>query len=171
MTPDYIFETSWEVCNKVGGIHTVVSTKALSLLHEYKSNYIVIGPDVWRDTNDNSEFVEDLHLLKSWREKAQAEGLRCRVGRWNIEGRPISILVEYQSFAMQKDEIFAEFWETYKLDSISGQWDYVEPCLFGYAAGKVIESFVRFSVSSSERVVAQFHEWMKIGRASCRERV
>ena len=87
MTPDYIFETSWEVCNKVGGIHTVVSTKALSLLHEYKSNYIVIGPDVWRDTNDNSEFVEDLHLLKSWREKAQAEGLRCRVGRWNIEGR------------------------------------------------------------------------------------
>jgi len=138
MKPDYIFETSWEVCNKVGGIHTVVSTKALSLLHEYKSNYMVIGPDVWRETDDNTEFVEDLHLLKAWREKAQSEGLRCRVGRWNIEGRPIAILVEYQSFAMQKDQIFAEFLESYKLDSISGQWDYVEPCLFGYAAGKVI---------------------------------
>lgn len=160
MKPDYIFETSWEVCNKVGGIHTVVSTKALSLLHEYKSNYMVIGPDVWRETDDNTEFVEDLHLLKAWREKAQSEGLRCRVGRWNIEGRPIAILVEYQSFAMQKDQIFAEFWESYKLDSISGQWDYVEPCLFGYAAGKVIESFLRFSVSGGEKVVAQFHEWM-----------
>ena len=26
LTPDYLFEVSWEVCNKVGGIHTVVST-------------------------------------------------------------------------------------------------------------------------------------------------
>ena len=24
LTPDYLFEVSWEVCNKVGGIHTVV---------------------------------------------------------------------------------------------------------------------------------------------------
>ena len=23
LTPDYIFEASWEVCNKVGGIYTV----------------------------------------------------------------------------------------------------------------------------------------------------
>ena len=27
----YLFETSWEVCNKVGGIYTVISTKVSSM--------------------------------------------------------------------------------------------------------------------------------------------
>ena len=31
LTPDYIFESSWEVCNKVGGIYTVLSTRANTL--------------------------------------------------------------------------------------------------------------------------------------------
>jgi hypothetical protein len=50
--PDLLFEVSWEVCNKVGGIHTVVSTKAISVLNELKDNYILIGPDVWRESEE-----------------------------------------------------------------------------------------------------------------------
>ncbi|MDR1673717.1 MAG: alpha-glucan family phosphorylase [Bacteroidales bacterium] len=160
LKPDYIFETSWEICNKVGGIHTVISTKALTLVNEYKSNYILIGPDVWRDTSDNPEFMEDAQLFKSWRTKANEEGLHIRIGRWNIAGNPIVVIVDFQSFTLQKDEIFSKFWETYKLDSLSGQWDYVEPALFGYAAAKVIESFVRFHFTIRDTAVAQFHEWM-----------
>jgi glycogen phosphorylase/synthase len=158
--PDYLFEVSWEVCNKVGGIHTVVSTKALSLVNELRSNYILIGPDVWRDEHQNPEFIEDKKLFKAWRDKAFDEGLRVKVGRWNITGKPAVIIVDFTPFIGQKDAIFSKFWETYKLDSISGQWDYVEPSLFGYAAGKVIESFTRFNISIREKVVAQFHEWM-----------
>ena len=45
--PDYLFEVSWEVCNKVGGIHTVVASKALSLKEKYGKRHILIGPDVW----------------------------------------------------------------------------------------------------------------------------
>ena len=160
LKPDYIFETSWEICNKVGGIHTVISTKALTLVNEYKSNYILIGPDVWRDTTDNPEFIEDHQLFKSWKAKAAEEGLRIRIGRWNIAGAPIAVIVDFQSFMPQKDAIFSKFWETYKLDSITGQWDYMEPALFGYAAGKVVESFVRFNLTIRDTVVAHFHEWM-----------
>ncbi|MDR1865251.1 MAG: alpha-glucan family phosphorylase [Bacteroidales bacterium] len=160
LRPDYIFETSWEVCNKVGGIHTVISTKALTLVNEYKSNYILIGPDVWRDTSNNPEFVEDTQLFKSWRMKVGEEGLHIKIGRWNISGNPIAVIVDFQSFTPQKDAIFSKFWETYRLDSLSGQWDYVEPALFGYAAGKVIESFVHFHLTIRDTVLAQFHEWM-----------
>ncbi len=31
INPDYLFEVSWEVCNKVGGIYTVIATKSLYL--------------------------------------------------------------------------------------------------------------------------------------------
>jgi phosphorylase/glycogen(starch) synthase len=68
--PDYLFEVSWEICNKVGGIHTVISTKALTLLDEYKNNLILIGPDVWRDPETHPEFTEDPLLLSSWKNKA-----------------------------------------------------------------------------------------------------
>ena len=158
--PTSLFEVSWEVCNKVGGIHTVISTKALNMAKDFGSNHILIGPDVWRYTEKNPEFIDDSRLFRSWRQKAAQEGLRIKVGRWNVAGNPIVILVDFSTFITQKDEIFASFWEKYQLDSITGQWDYIEPALFGYASGKVIESFVRFHVSLRQRVIAQFHEWM-----------
>ncbi|MDD3567373.1 MAG: alpha-glucan family phosphorylase [Bacteroidales bacterium] len=160
LRPDYLFEVSWEICNKVGGIHTVISTKALTLVKEHKNNLILIGPDVWRDTETNPEFTEDPQLFASWRNKASEEGLRVRIGRWNIEGKPVVVIVDFTQFFSKKDEIFKEFWEDYQLDSISGQWDYIEPALFGYAAGKVIESFTKFQLTYRHRIVAQFHEWM-----------
>lgn len=160
ISPYYLFEVSWEVCNKVGGIHTVIATKALNMAKELENRHVLIGPDVWRETAKNPEFLEDTRLLRSWRDKAVSEGLRLRVGRWNVAGNPVVVLVDFTTFIGKKDEIFTRFWERFQLDSISGQWDYVEPALFGYAAGKVIESYVRFNLASHHKVVAQFHEWM-----------
>jgi phosphorylase/glycogen(starch) synthase len=159
MKVELLFETSWEVCNKIGGIHTVISTKALNLVNELGDNYILIGPDVWREVETNPEFIEDELLFAEWKNRAVMDGLRVKTGRWNIAGRPLVILIDYTPYFGQQNEIFAGFWETYKLDSISGQWDYVEPALFGYAAGKLIESFSAFYHPQSS-TVAQFHEWM-----------
>ena len=143
-SPDYLFEVSWEVCNKMGGIHTVLSTKAKSVLAQMKSHYMVIGPDVWRDSGKHPEFLEDNDLFSEWRKDAAEEGIIVRAGKWKIDGEPIALLVDFTSFFNKKDEIFSDFWEQYKLDSISGQWDYIEPMLFGYATGKIIESYVSY---------------------------
>ena len=159
MKADFLFETSWEVCNKVGGIYTVISTKALNVTYEFGDNYILIGPDVWRDDKSNPEFTPDDTMFQSWKTVAAQEGLIVKTGRWNIKGNPRVMLVDFTPYFGQQNEIFARFWETYKLDSISGQWDYIEPALFGYAAGKVIESFTNF-YREYPRVIAQFHEWM-----------
>ena len=158
--PDYIFETSWEICNKIGGIYTVVSTRAKSIVQEYNDNYILIGPDVWKETTQNPDFLEDETLFPDWRVNAQNEGLKIRTGRWNIEGKPLVILVDFTHLYARKDEIFARFWETYQLDSLHGAWDYVEPALFGYTAGQVIRSFSKFHLEQTEKTVAHFHEWM-----------
>jgi len=159
MKVEFIFETSWEVCNKVGGIHTVISTKALNIVDELGDNYILIGPDVWREDVKNPEFIQDESLFAEWKARAESDGLRVKTGRWNIAGKPIVMLIDFTPYFGQQNEIFAKFWETYKLDSISGQWDYVEPALFGYAAAKLIESFTSF-YHEHHNIVAQFHEWM-----------
>ncbi|VEJ19907.1 alpha-glucan family phosphorylase [Capnocytophaga canimorsus] len=159
LNPDYIFETSWEVCNKVGGIHTVISTKALSISKKFKDKYILIGPDLWQHT-ENHEFVEDTELFKSWKANTENEGLRVRVGRWNIAGNPLVILVDFSRYFANKNEILRYYWDTYQLDSLNSSWDYIESVLFGYAAAKVIESFVNFNVASRENIICHFHEWM-----------
>jgi len=160
LKPDFVFEVSWEVCNKVGGIHTVISTKAPFMCKEYGENYILLGPDVWKETRENPEFTEDVNLFKIWKEKALTDGLNIRIGRWNIPGRPVIILVDFTTFFPRKNEIFAEFWEEYQLDSISGEWDYIEPVMFGYGAAKVIENFYEYHFTARERIIAHFHEWL-----------
>lgn len=156
---DYLFETSWEVCNKVGGIHTVVGTKALTAVEKFGDNYILIGPNLVRES-ENMEFVEDKHLYEQWQSVAYNDGLRVRVGRWKVSGSPVVVLVDMSSFIARKDELLGKLWEDYGVDSISGGWDYVEPVLFGYAAARVIESFVKCHVRAEDKVVAHFHEWM-----------
>ena len=158
--PDYLFEVSWEVCNKVGGIYTVVATKSLYLKSEYKRHHIMVGPDVWMDTDSNPDFLEDPALYRAWRMKAAEEGLRVRIGRWNVPGKPTAILVDFKQFLTRQDEILTRFWKEFGVDSLTGNWDYKESALFGYAAGRVIESFYKYNLDSSQKVVAQFHEWM-----------
>ncbi|MFO7874287.1 MAG: alpha-glucan family phosphorylase [Bacteroidales bacterium] len=157
---DYIFETSWEVCNKIGGIHTVISTKAHLLTEHYGDNYITIGPDVWKETHRNPEFTEDEELYRTWREYALQEGINLRIGRWQIPGQPVAVLVDFTPLFSQKDKIFSDYWLKFGLNSLSGQWDYTEPAMFGYAVGQVIESFYDFYLTAHDRFVAHFHEWM-----------
>ncbi|MCD8313374.1 MAG: alpha-glucan family phosphorylase [Bacteroidales bacterium] len=159
LRPDYLFEVSWEVCNKVGGIYTVLATKSLHLSEELKRHHIFIGPDVWMHTKSNPDFIEDPLLYHDWKAEAAQEGLRVSVGRWNIPGNPIAILVDFKQFLPVQNDILASYWEKFGVDSITGNWDYKESALFGYVSGKLIESFYRYYLGSSDKVVAQFHEW------------
>ena len=160
LTPSHLFEVSWEVCNKVGGIHTVVATKALTMTRKFGDNYILIGPDIHRE-GVNPEFDEDPALFKAWKQQVYNDsGVRIKVGRWKVKGAPIAILVDFSSFFTYKDDVLKFLWESYKVDSISGQWDYIEPVLFGYAAGKVIESYIENFCSVTDNIAAHFHEWM-----------
>ena len=157
--PDHLFEVSWEVCNKVGGIHTVISTKALTVTKMMGDNYIVIGPDLMQEVT-NPEFSADENLLAEWREELYAQGVRVRIGRWNVAGNPIAVLIDFKSLISQKDDVLKQLWDEYHVDSISGQWDYIEPVLFGVASGMVIKSYVENFCNSSQKVAAHFHEWM-----------
>ena len=69
LKPDFIFESSWEVCNKVGGIYTVLSSRAKTLQDEMKDCVIFIGPDFWKE-NESPYFKEDTSLLAEWQWKA-----------------------------------------------------------------------------------------------------
>lgn len=160
VTPDYIFESSWEVCNKVGGIYTVLSTRAKTLQDLFKDKIIFIGPDISPNDN-NSDFIESKTILKAWKKyTVEKDQLKVRVGRWNVPGKPIAILVDFLPFYEMKDSIYYQMWEKYKINSMVGYGDYDESCMFAYAVGKVIESIYRFLELENRKVIAHLNEWM-----------
>ena len=156
--PDYIFETSWEVCNKVGGIYTVLSTRAKTLQDKMKDHVIFLGPDCWQDT-PSPYFKEDKTLFADWQQKAASEGLSVKVGRWDIPGEPIAMLVGFQSFFEKKSELFGKLWEYYRVDSLHAYGDYDESAMFAYATALVVESFYKFYLSEKDKVVFYANEW------------
>ncbi len=157
--PTLIFETSWEICNQIDGVHTVISGKAKYIAEKYQANQILIGPDLRRTEEDNPEFDEDNSLMPEWRKHAKKAGLRFRIGRWRTEGSPIAVLLDFSNFISKKNEIFTRFWERFQLDSMAGGWDYIEAAMFGYAAGKLIENYCDYNLSAGTKVLAQFHDW------------
>lgn len=160
LIPDYIFEASWEVCNKVGGIYTVLSTRANTLQAKFHDRVLFVGPDFWQG-KENPLFMESDNLCAAWkRHAAENDNLSVRVGRWNIPGEPIVILVDFQPFFAQKNEIYTEMWNRYQVDSLHAYGDYDEASMFSYAAGKVVESFYRYNLTENDKVVYQAHEWM-----------
>ena len=158
--PKYIIEASWEVCNKVGGIYTVLSTRAKTLHDQIGDKLLFIGPDFWIE-RENPLFKENRRLLSAWRKQAEAEGLKIRVGRWQIPGEPIAVLVDFTPFYSEKNDIYAWAWNAYQVDSLHAYGDYDEASMFAYAAAKVTESYYRhFGLTAADNVIYQAHEWM-----------
>ena len=159
LCPDFIFESSWEVCNKVGGIYTVLSTRAKTLQQEMQDKLIFIGPDFWQNKK-NPLFSEEKQLFKEWAAEAGKEGLKVRTGRWNIPGNPCVILVDFKPFFDIKNELYGAAWMDFQVDSLNAYGDYDEASMFSYAAARVIESFYGYYLQGTKNVVYQAHEWM-----------
>ena len=156
--PDYVFESSWEVCNKVGGIYTVLSTRARTMCEKLGDHVVFIGPDCWQ-SHESPYFKEDESLLASWHKQAEKDGLRFRAGRWLVPGNPIALLVDYNSLRPRIDEAKGKLWEWFGVDSLHAYGDYDDALLFAWAAGRVAESFVKHNLKAQDNVIFQGHEW------------
>ena len=156
-SPDYIFETSWEVCNRVGGIYAVLSTRAASMQAEHLDKVFFFGPDFGE--HSNIYFREDNTLLKKWKSTIShtpsetkdnpnhplsVAEIPVRIGRWLVPGEPIAILLKFDALWAQKDAIYAWAWDKFQVQSHAAYGDYDESCLFGYAAGMVMESLYNY---------------------------
>ena len=157
--PDYIFESSWEVCNKVGGIYTVLSTRAKTLQEALQDKIIFIGPDFWKE-QESPYFREDSTLFADWQQETKEQGLKVRVGRWTVPGEPIAILVDFNPYFEKKNEIYGWLWENYGVDSLHAYGDYDEASMFSYAAALVVESFYHHYLNSKQKVIYHANEWM-----------
>ncbi|MBN2052816.1 hypothetical protein JW756_04905 [Candidatus Woesearchaeota archaeon] len=154
---DYVFEVSWEVCNKAGGINTVIKTKA-PCMKSYYDNYFLIGP-YFKDKADVELQIEESPLfLKPIFEEMKKSGIICHYGTWGIEGEPPVILIDFKNYFSQKDSIKTRLWETFRIDSLGAQFDFEEPTVWSWCVGMLLSKIGH--ALQDKKIIAQFHEWL-----------
>lgn len=159
---DLIFETSWEVCNKIGGIYTVLSTKAKALQYLYKDKVVFIGPDVWDETHPSPYFKEYKTLMHNAAKSINGSlphNISIRIGRWNIPGQPMAVLVKFSGVYEHLDSYYGKSWEKYGVDSLHAYGDYPEGCAFAIASSIVIDAITKHLKVDVHKVIAHFDEW------------
>ena len=156
---DLLVETSWEVCNKIGGIYTVLSTKAKELKNLYGDRLVFIGPDVWSADNPSPVFVERKTLLKNFSRRRLPDGLSVRCGRWKIPGSPLVILVDFKNMFPSLNSTYGRMWELFGVDSLHGYGDYDESNAFSLASAVVIKELIAHLGADAKNTLAHFNEW------------
>ncbi len=157
---DLLIETSWEVCNKIGGIYTVLSTKARVLQENFGDRLVFIGPDVWTEETPSPYFVERKTLLKQASSKMKLPyGISVRVGRWSIPGSPLVVLVKFDGVYPHLNSIFGKMWELYGVDSMHAYGDYHEGCAFAVASAIVMKALSEHLKIDGKNVTSHFNEW------------
>ncbi len=157
---DYLFEVSYEICNKVGGIYRVLESKSANMLEKYGDNYFLIGP--YYIDKSRGEFKEEApgeKTRKVFRE-LEEEGIRCHYGRWMVEGKPKTILIDYKDYLWKRDEVKKALWESYGIDSLNTGDMFDRPVMWSWAVGKLIEKLEKEMIEKDKNVVAHFHEWL-----------
>lgn len=156
-----LIECSWEVCNKIGGIYTVLSTKAVELSKIFKDNLVFIGPDLGQgqESGKNSSFTEHKSLLKYFSLKKLPHNLRIRCGRWNIPSSPLVVLVDFHPIFSMLNELYGKMWESYGVDSLHAYGDYDESCAFSVAAAIVADELGNHLKVSPEQRIVHYNEW------------
>ena len=155
---DFVLEISWEVCNKVGGINTVLATKAIQMLKYYKEGYYLVGPYLASSVKNQFEERKPEPELKEIFDDLARQGVVCHFGRWQIDGEPKVILVDFKDLWKDANRYKWELWDNWRVDSLNSGFDFDEPTIWGYGVAILLKAFR--SIHQSEKIVAHFHEWL-----------
>ncbi|ESO00672.1 hypothetical protein HELRODRAFT_157348 [Helobdella robusta] len=168
----WFFEVAWEVANKVGGIHTVIRTKAAVTVDELGDQYYMIGPYVEQFVRMEVEVCEPTHndaMMKALQHMRQ-HGMKVVFGRWLIEGTPNVILFDIGSGACKLNEWKNELWESSHLGIPWEDKESNDAVVFGYLTVWFLSKF-KENMSPEPCIVAHFHEWISgVGLFTCHTR-
>ena len=156
-----LVETSWEVCNQLGGIYTVIRSKAPSMVNAWGNRYCLLGPYVHNKIPAEFEPTDDYSDEFGKAVLAMRElGFIVHYGYWLVVGKPKVILLDFNNLFGQRLAVRKfVLWEKHGIDT-SMYDDLVDQTIaFGEATQIFIELLVRKDISQRP-VIAHFHEWM-----------
>ncbi|PIO63260.1 starch synthase [Teladorsagia circumcincta] len=156
----FVFESAWEVANKIGGIYTVLRSKAQISCEELGDQYCMFGPmkdDKWRLEVEKVE--PENRTIRAAIKKLHESGFKCMYGRWLIDGYPKVILFDLGSGAVKMNEWKQELFDRCRIGIPHEDIESNDAVIFGFLVAVFLKHFREAITDYQPLVVAHFHEW------------
>jgi glycogen(starch) synthase len=159
--PPLLFEVAWEVCWQLGGIYTVLKTKADNMIDRWDDRYCLIGP--YNPATAPLEFEErpTEGVIREALDRLRAQGISCHFGRWLIPGRPRVILLDYRARFRDLDHDKYLMWKDHGISIQTNDGEVNEVVAFGFTVAEFFRELSNVVGGAGGRpILAHFHEWM-----------
>jgi glycogen(starch) synthase len=158
-----LFEVGWEVCWQLGGIYTVLRSKAPAMLQRWGDRYFLIGP--YNPHTAAVEFEEQPTdgFIRRTLDRLRSQGIGCHFGRWLIPGRPRVILLDHRARFGRLDSDKYLLWKDHAIDTVADDGEVNDVVAFGFTVTEFFSALVaEFGSQSALQppIIAHFHEWM-----------
>ena len=151
-------EVSWEVCQQVGGIYTVLRSKAPTMVREWGRRYCLVGPwnaqlspAEFEESKPSGEIGEAVRVL-------QKRGFGVKTGIWLVTGRPRVVLLDLQTAMGKLGEIEYLLWEHHSIGLLNAEPLAHQVTAFGFLVGEFFRALA--AAAGPRRIIGHFHEWM-----------
>ncbi|KAI5475234.1 glycogen(starch) synthase, glycosyltransferase family 3 protein [Pseudohyphozyma bogoriensis] len=164
----------------LGGIYTVVKTKAPVTCQEYGDRYLLLGPLSYKSAPMEVEAIDwevvgnkDIGVtevpLRKTLTAMRERGVKFLYGRWLIEGAPRVLLFDTGSVYDRLNEWKTDLWNLAGIPTPPNDSETNETILFGYLSAWFLGEF---SLHERNRaIIAHFHEWQAgLALPLCRKR-
>lgn len=156
-----LLEIAWEVGNQVGGIYTVIRSKAPVMVDHSKGNYCMIGPYVNKSIQAELEPLDDSQDIFGQAAAAlRKKGYDVHYAQWLITGKPRVVLLNPHT--IQDKELNVVKYLLWKNHSVGTPIDNSlinDVVAFGYLTKLFLDELVKLG-GKKQPIIAHFHEWM-----------
>ncbi len=156
-----LVEVAWEVCNQVGGIYTVIRSKAPAMADYVNGPFCMIGPYLSKNIQSELEPLDDVQdLFGQAAANLRKRGYDVHYGEWLITGKPRVVLlnpnvVEAKALSVIKYLL----WKNHGVSTPDNHTLINQVVAFGYLTKLYIDELVKLAGTETP-VIAHFHEWM-----------
>ena len=152
-----LIEVGWEVCNRVGGIYTVLRTKAPQMVAQRGDDYALLGPLNRSSAQVEFEETEVPPHIEAGVHALQECGVHSVAGRWLVQGRPLAVLIDLRPLRNEVPRLRQAYHEDHGLisdgaDSLTGD---------ALAFGEGVQIFLKAvqAALGKTKLIVHFHEW------------
>ncbi len=153
-----LFEVGWEVCWQLGGIYTVLRSKAAAMQKKWDDRYFLIGP-----YNPNTAAIEFEErptegFIRQTLDRLRESGMPCHFGHWLVAGRPRVILLDHRARYSQLDNDKYWLWKDHGISTVASDGEVNDVVAFGFAVAEFFKHLTQ--IQPGRKILAHFHEWM-----------
>lgn len=156
--PPLLFEVGWEVCWQLGGIYTVLRSKAPAMISRWGDRYTLVGPYNPKTAAMEFEASEPEGYLAEVMRRLRDRGITAYHGRWLIAGRPRVVLIDQRSRYGNLAEDKYLLWKDHGISTDAGDGEVNDVIAFGFACAAFFQEVA--NVTAGRPVLVHFHEWM-----------